>query len=126
MLSFEAAPFTTLNTTAFQPAGCVSDLYVAGANEVAVISVDVTAKPTSTNSMYLSPMVSADGGAPVFLTRFFAVQQLSQNAFASLHTQAAVDLTEGVSYRFQAGLRADSAVTMTQFTCRGVVTVFRR
>lgn len=126
VLTFEAAPLTTLNTTVSQPSGCVSDVYVAGANEVAIISLDVTARPTSTNSMYLSPMASADGGAPGFLTRFFAVQQLSTNAFASLHTQAALDLAEGVSYRFYSGLRADSAVAMSQFTCRGVVTVFRR
>jgi len=127
VLAFEApAGVSSLSTTTSTPLACQTGAYVAGSNETAIISLDAMVRTTgSATSVFLAPMATANGSAPSFLVSFFAITGVTTNVYASLHTQAAVNLVEGVSYRFATGLRAAATMTVAELVCRGLVTIVR-
>ena len=119
---------TTLNLAVSIPNVCQTAAYVAGANETAIFSTDVTYfGGNSASSIFMGPLYSVGGGAAQFLVSAYAVSPIAVSAWGSLHNQAAVALTAGATHRFFTGVRADrDGVSLGSFTCRGMVTIVRR
>jgi hypothetical protein len=127
VLGYENAVALTLTTAMSTPAACQTTPYVAGANETAIVSVDVTTFTQSFDSLFLAPMFSVNGGAPVFGVSFLTAGPLHSLEYGSLHNQAMIPLTAGSSYRFMTGVRTRLGnVTPDEFSCRGLVTIVRR
>jgi hypothetical protein len=116
----------TLTMSISTPGPCQTTDYLAGANETAIMSVDVTGLPSSDSTLWLAPMYTLNGGAAQFAVSFLTAGPLNTLAWGSLHNQAALNLTAGVTYRFKTGVRAESSVPMDQFSCRGLVTIVKR
>jgi hypothetical protein len=127
VMAFEASVGTApINTGIVTPAVCQTAAYVAGANEMALISIDSMIRTTgASNTQFLAPMVSQNGAAPTIAAAFLAAAAVPVNQYSSLHTQAAVLLTPGVSYRFAAGVRAAAMLTPAEFVCRGSVMIIK-
>lgn len=126
VLAFESGAAVTLTSSFGTPAACQTPAYVAGANEVAIISIDVTTLTSNNDTLFLAPMYTLNGGAPRFAVSFVTAAPLHAMEYASLHNQAALQLTAGVTYRFLGSVRATSSVPTTEFNCRGLVTIARK
>lgn len=127
VLGYENAVNFTLTTFINSPAVCQTPAYVAGANETAIVSMDVTTLTGSNDTLFLAPMFTVNGGARLFAVSFLAAGPLNAYSHGSLHNQAMIQLTAGASYRFMTGVRTMAGnVPTTEFTCRGLVTIVRR
>lgn len=127
VLSFEAAPLVTVGPNLTTPGACQTAAYVADANEVAIVSLDVTTFTSAgTASLFLAPMMSQAGGGASFLVNNYAIGPITASVWGSLHSQATVNLNAGVSYRFVTGVRSDATLAMNTFVCRGIVQIAKR
>ena len=127
VLGYENAGNLTLTTGVITPAACQTTPYLAGANETAIVSLDVTTLTPSNDTLFLAPMYTVNGGVTRFGVSFMTGGPLNAFAHGSLHNQAMIQLTAGASYRFMTGVRtALGSVTTNEFTCRGLVTIVRK
>lgn len=127
VLGYENAVTSFTLTSSFAtPLPCQTTAYLAGVNETAIMSVDVTTFTEYNDTIWLAAMYSTNGGAPRFGVSFLTAGPLNAYAHGSLHNQAMVPLTAGTTYRFMTGVRSGSSVPTSEFTCRGLVTIVRR
>ena len=126
VLGFENTSAAMLTTSVTTPAECQTTNYVAGANETAIVSIDVTTLTSANDTLWLAPMFTVNGGVPRYGVSFLAAGTLSSFSYATLHNQAMIQLTSGATYRFVTGVRTGSSIVPNEFTCRGLVTVVRR
>jgi hypothetical protein len=113
-------------STQIKPVQCRTSEYVARENEVAVFSLSATASPTSssTDVLYVEPMVSKDGGLfQLYLLSVAAESMVDGTAHAS--TVITIPLEVGVHYVFQAGLASNSAASISVGSCQGTVQILR-
>jgi hypothetical protein len=115
-----------LSPTVSSPNGCQSEPYIAGANESAIVSNDLTVLGSSTTFLYLAPMIKVNGGPAQFAVTYYAVGSLASNLYHSLHNQAVVTLTPGASYQFVTGVRTAQSTSTNDLICRGLITIVRR
>ena len=127
MLNFDATPMGGINVgvNASIPGVCQTAAHLAGANEIAIVSVDVTYLSAIPSTLFMWPLVNQGGGGAAFAGSF-AAGPITANAWGSLHNQAQVVLTPNVSYRFFAGVSAGVALPLNNFTCRGLVTIVKK
>jgi hypothetical protein len=117
----------TVTTFLNSPAACQTADYVAGANETALVSMDVTTLTESNDTLFMAPLFTVNGGARQFAVSFMTAGPINAFSHGSLHNQAMVQLTAGATYRFMTGVRSMFGnVPTTEFTCRGLVTIVRR
>jgi hypothetical protein len=106
---------------------CATGTYVAGANEVATVSLDVMAFQSGPpNTLLLAPMAIVNGAPPQFLVSFLSAAALPTSQFVSMHSGTTVPLAAGSTYRFASGLRTAAVTSFSELNCRGVVTIFKR
>lgn len=116
----------TLTSSFATPLACQTTNYVAGVNETAIMSIDVTTFTQYNDTIWLAPMYSTNGGAPKFGVSYLTAGPLNAYAHGSLHNQTMIQLTAGTTYRFMTAVRSGSSVPTNEFTCRGLVTIVRR
>jgi hypothetical protein len=126
VLNYESSSQVFLSPSVDTPVGCSTAPYLAGANETAILSLDVTALGTSTTFLYLAPMFSVNGGGAQFGVSIYAVGPLGANVYNSLHSQAVIQLAPGVTYQFMTGVRSAQSTSTNDFICRGMATIVRR
>ena len=126
VLGYDTATTVNLSTSVIQPAACQTTSYVAGANEAAVMSMDLTVLSSTGTNLSLMPMFVRDALASAFAAGSFAMEQLPPNGWTSLHHQAMLALVAGSTYRFQTGVKTDTTVINPQFTCRGLVMIVEK
>jgi hypothetical protein len=125
VIGYDTAAAFTLTTSFATPAACQTTPYVAGSNETAIVSVDVTTRTSDNDTVWLAPMFSVNGGGPRIGVSFVAAGPLHALEYGSLHNQAMIQLTAGATYRFMTGVRAGMTVPTLEFTCRGLVTIVK-
>jgi hypothetical protein len=128
VLSFEASPSNVAIGPNPVTGVCQTGMvHVAGEREVAMVSIDVSAlTPAGPATLFIAPMMSQNGGGAQFLVNNYVLGGLMPNVWESLHSQATVNLTPGVSYRFLIGYRADATLTLGNLTCRASAVIFKR
>jgi len=127
LLSYEGTSVPAISSAATTiPAPCQTAGYLAGANEIAIVSTDITYQSAGTSSVFMSQWYNTGSGYTFLGT--YAVGPLAMNAWGTLHNQAQLPLTPGTTYRFVTGISAGSAtsVTLSSFTCRGLVMIVRK
>jgi hypothetical protein len=130
VLSYDAAVGVTL-TNAFAVLGsCMTVAHIAGANEIAILSLDVTAQTASgATQLHLRPFYSENGLGFTQAGSNAAGPVGANPTWGTLHSQAVIALTAGSSYRFASGLRSDVAspgITFSNLTCRGLATIVKK
>jgi hypothetical protein len=127
VLGYENGSPLTITTSLSTPSVCMTAPYLAGPNETAILSMDVTTFTESFDTLFLAPMFSVNGSAAQFAVSFLVGGPLHSFEYGSLHSQAMVQLAAGATYRFMTGVRtANGNARATEFTCRGLATIVRR
>jgi hypothetical protein len=127
VLGYENAFPLTLTTALSSPAACRTTAYIAGTNETAIVSIDVTTFTQSFDTLLLAPMYTMNDNTLRFGVSFLTAGPLNSHEYGSLHNQAMIPLVAGSTYRFMTGVQTKNGnVAATEFSCRGLVTVVRR
>ena len=110
------------------PAGCETGTHTAGANEIAILSGNVTLFNASmTGTVFYAPIYTVNGGGTTYAVSFFSIQTVPATMSATVHGQAAIALTEGAIYRFRTEVRSlGAAFTVGELVCRGLVTIAKQ
>jgi hypothetical protein len=126
VLNYEASIGTTIGAGTSTLMSCQTPSYVAGPNEVATFSLDVTYSPATATVISMAPLFWQNG-ALLFASNTFVVGSVSAGGWGSLHTQAPITLVDRATYRFLMGIKTDAVgVGIPSLTCRGMVTIFKR
>lgn len=126
VFGFENSMATTSNSDPKIPGICQTAEYTAGANETAIVSVDITYFSTGASHMYMKPYYGTATGGALSPVNFYAIATVFANTFGSLHNQMTLPLTKDEKYRFFAGIKSDAMLTLSTFTCRGLVTIVKK
>ena len=117
----------TVPTTPFTPAGCETSSYVAGPNEVAIISINVTIlSPDRFLHTNVAPFY-LQGTQTIYPVTSYALQSIPVGNSGTIHHQAVVNLVSGLTYRFKTDLRSPGgSYVASGVDCRGLVTIAKR
>jgi hypothetical protein len=118
--------YPTLNGNWVVPTDCRTGTYLAGPNEVAIVSIGgfLATSGQFHDFLFLKAAISHDGGPFAPLSDFVpAVNSLDGTAASVAMTQRIV-LDEGVTYAFGAQFTAGFVVNAWS-TCHGTVTIVR-
>jgi hypothetical protein len=128
VLSYERAnsPFTIAGATV--PPGCETAPHTAGANEVAILTGNVTLfNAAMTGTVFYAPVYTVNGVGPNYPVNNFAIETSQQGTSATVPHQAVVTLAEGSTYRFRTEVRSQNvAFTVAELVCRGQVTIAKQ
>jgi len=118
---------TISNLATSIPGQCQTAGYLAGPNEIAILSTDINySSAVSFSTIYMSQWFNT--GSSYTQAGSYVMGTVTANAWGSLHNQAQLELKPGSTYKFVNGVSASSAtnVTLGNFTCRGLVMIFRK
>jgi hypothetical protein len=112
-----------------KPALCATGNHVAGAGEVAVITMTVTGGPSQAANelLYLDAMYSMDAGAVQFVDSFGAAVESMADGVANVTTTTTLELQAGHTYQFRAGVASGNSVELSSngAFCKGTVMIVR-
>ena len=115
--------------TVIKPAACLTGSHLAGAGEVAVVTMDTTGSPnpSASDTLYLDAMYTMDGGAAQYVNPMSFSADSMASGVANVTMTGTLPLQEGHSYRFQAGMSSNSLVTIPNNGgyCHGSVMIVR-
>lgn len=128
VLSYERRNLPATIAGAATPAGCETGTHTAGANEIAILSGNVTLfNASTTGTLFYAPIYTVNGGGTTYAVSFFSIQTVPATMSATVHGQAAIALTEGAVYRFRTEVRSlGAAFTVGELVCRGLVTIAKQ
>ena len=116
-----------LQINPFTPAGCETAPYIAGPNEIAIITANVTVySPNLQFHTYFAPYY-VQNMMSVYPISYYAIQQIPGGGSATIQHQATVNLKDGATYRFRSDVRSPNGIyTASQVICRSIVTIAKK
>src|SRR5213078_2455331 len=96
------------------PAGCETTPYVAGPNETAIISIDVTVlNPDRFLHTNVAPFFTQNSQT-MYQVASYALQSIPVGNSGTIHHQNVVTLTAGATYRFKTDVRSPGGAYIAQ------------
>jgi Collagen triple helix repeat (20 copies) len=123
--AFDAAWIENLAAfTPIVPAACRTAAFQAGANQVALISMDAfyAPRPVVADYLYLAIGVGVNGANFQSVNAQYAIDSIANGA-GHVSSVARVPLTAGVSYVFAPIVQSGTASANATATCHGLVTI---
>src|SRR5215207_5883435 len=100
-------------STIVTPTACRTAPYTAGAGDVALVNMSVTATPSNpaADVLYVNVMLSTNGGPWLIQSVVDQAESMSDGT-ANASTQDRIPLVQGNSYRFGVGVSSNSSVAI--------------
>ena len=117
----------TVPVLPFTPAGCETSQYVAGPNETAIISINVTVlNPDRFLHTNVAPFYTQNTQT-FYPINSYALQSINVGNSGTIQHQAVVNLIAGATYRFKTDVRSPGgAYLASAVDCRGTVMIVKK